>query len=737
MSTTPTPNRGIAVFSGGSAANNLVEVFEEVRDTKNCPLSYIIPISDNGGSSSELIRIFGGPGIGDVRSRLVRLIPESPPNSERGAIKTLFNHRLSADAATAHAEWLSIVDGTSNIWHAITPAKKELIRSFFNLLNLEILKRARPPSSTFDFTSASVGNLFLTGARLFSGSFESAIYLLGSICGVPSDTVRVIPAINSNFSHHISASLANGSVIVGQNSISHPSEATALQPRPRRPSLLLADGADDFTDTDTSDTLSYEDDHPPGSLPTLRNKNIKFSKAENEDLPSRITRIWYINPYGQEIRPPANPRVLEAIRDSQAIIYSIGSLYTSLIPSLILRGVGQAIVTSPARHKILILNGSLDRETGPPSEPFTAVNFVEAITRAGEESRGRMTLSSSNSGAHRSIPSLGLPYSSYVTHILHLEGPGTPQVDRDRLAEMGIETLRLYGRKIVTTGAGGVEMPIGMKYDATALVQALEVVLGKKGDAMLRGGEKNGLSRRNTIGRVPLAPDNTQVDFERAILGCQLADTEWEGRVDGFLRTQEVQEIILCYFERDLELTQVLRTKLQDDGYNSRYDDLAVGEVTIDFDHFVTAYEYGLDLFPGASKLPCLSHIPTEELEPIRRDVKHMILTREPSRHAFDWKVITDKIISQYSSVLQDIAGDYGDYYNITSTVERCQEEFLPISAPSNTLASKAVRHVTGQICSTLASALLDFDLQLEDVVNNIQGLILYLEWTAFAHRRN
>ncbi|KAE8360414.1 hypothetical protein BDV27DRAFT_134570 [Aspergillus caelatus] len=499
MSTTPTPNRGIAVFSGGSAANNLVEVFDTVRDTKNCPLSYIIPISDNGGSSSELIRIFGGPGIGDVRSRLVRLIPDSPPNSERGAIKTLFNHRLSVDAATAHTEWLSIVDGTSNIWHAITPAKKELVRSFFNLLNLEILKRARPPSSTFDFTSASVGNLFLTGARLFSGSFESAIYLLGSICGVPSDTVRVIPAINSNFSHHISASLANGSIIVGQNSISHPSEATALQPRPRRPSLLLADGADDFTDTDTSDTLSYEDDHPPGSLPTLRNKNIQFSKSENEDLPSRITRIWYINPYGQEIRPPANPRVLEAIRDSQAIIYSIGSLYTSLIPSLILRGVGQAIMTSPARHKILILNGSLDRETGPPSEPFTAVNFVEAITRAGEESRGRVTLSSSNSGGHRSIPGLSLPYSSYVTHILHLEGPGTPQVDRDRLAEMGIETLRLYGRKIVTADADSVETPIGMKYDATALVQALEVVLGKKGDAMLRGGEKNGLSRRNTL----------------------------------------------------------------------------------------------------------------------------------------------------------------------------------------------------------------------------------------------
>jgi hypothetical protein len=54
--------KGIVVFSGGSAANELVDVFNTVREDKKCPLSYIIPISDNGGSSSELIRVFGGPG---------------------------------------------------------------------------------------------------------------------------------------------------------------------------------------------------------------------------------------------------------------------------------------------------------------------------------------------------------------------------------------------------------------------------------------------------------------------------------------------------------------------------------------------------------------------------------------------------------------------------------------------------------------------------------------------------
>ena len=40
--------------------------------------------------------------------------------------------------------------------------KRELVRSIFNLANMEIVKRARP-SSTFNFAKASIGNLFLTG----------------------------------------------------------------------------------------------------------------------------------------------------------------------------------------------------------------------------------------------------------------------------------------------------------------------------------------------------------------------------------------------------------------------------------------------------------------------------------------------------------------------------------------------------------------------------------------------
>lgn len=459
-SVSPTNRKGIVVFSGGSAANNLVDVFKSVTESNQCPLSYVIPISDNGGSSSELIRVFGGPGIGDVRSRLVRLIPSNEQNPEKIAIKMFFNYRLPMGSDAARHEWLDIVEARHPLWNHISSEKKELVRSFLNWLNLDIVKRARP-SSTFNFSHASIGNMFLTGARVFTGSFESAIYLLSSICRVP-DNVSVLPAINTNFTHHISAGLTDGTTITGQNAISHPSLPTRLpEATPTSPGRELEDH--DF----------IEDANLPGSLPTLRKQYISFSKAADEDLPARIERIWYINPYGQEICLNANAKVVRALDSAQSIIYSIGSLYTSIVPSLILRGVGEAIASTSIRHKILILNSTNDRETGPSSNPFTAIDFIAAIAKACSESRGFRE----SVGRHE--------YKAYVTHVIHLAGPQTPKVDKEELASLGIESVRLYGRPIE---AGGKVL----KYDEKALLQALEATIGRRDP---RGDR----SRRNTL----------------------------------------------------------------------------------------------------------------------------------------------------------------------------------------------------------------------------------------------
>ncbi|KAL7629796.1 hypothetical protein AAE478_001319 [Parahypoxylon ruwenzoriense] len=456
--------RGIVVFGGGTATNSLVDVFESIRESRNCSLSYVIPISDNGGSSSELIRVFGGPdawaGIGDIRSRLVRLIPDSESDTERASIKELFNHRLSPDPLQARLQWLDIVEGRDKLWTNISSEKRELIRSVFNHVNLEIVKKARP-SSVFNFSKASIGNLFLTGARVFTGSLESAIYLLSTICCIPP-TICALPAINTNFTHHISAGLADGSHITGQNAISHPSAPTALPDDP------LA------TSRETEEHDRIEDGTLPGSLPTLRKQYIDFSKSYHgsDDLPARIQRIWYINPYGHEIAPHANPKVLDAVRRAGAVIYSIGSLYTSIVPSLVLRGVGAALAAPGVRYKVLILNSSIDRETGPSSEPLTATEFVRAIARAATESQGDFEAGEEGKVEMR----------RYVTHLIYLEGEGVPRVNKDELGALGIDCIRVYGRR-----AEGM-----LQYDETGLARALEAVIGKP--EMLR-------SRRNTSGQ--------------------------------------------------------------------------------------------------------------------------------------------------------------------------------------------------------------------------------------------
>ena len=70
---------------------------------------------------------------------------------------------MSDDPAEARIEWLDVVEGRDHqLWRDISSERRELIRSIFNLMNLEIVKRARP-TSTFNFARASIGNLFLTG----------------------------------------------------------------------------------------------------------------------------------------------------------------------------------------------------------------------------------------------------------------------------------------------------------------------------------------------------------------------------------------------------------------------------------------------------------------------------------------------------------------------------------------------------------------------------------------------
>lgn len=68
---------------------------------------------------------------------------------------------------------------------------------------------------------------------------------------------------------------------------------------------------------------------------------IKVEKhGRGPPLAAPIRRIFYLSAEGtmreHEVFPPPNPRLLQAVDAADAIIYGMGSLYTSICPSLIL-----------------------------------------------------------------------------------------------------------------------------------------------------------------------------------------------------------------------------------------------------------------------------------------------------------------------------------------------------------------------------------------------------------------
>lgn len=68
--------------------------------------------ADNGGSTSEIVRVLGGPAIGDIRSRLVRLADDS--TSEAKALSELLQYRLPKDGddMVIRSEWFQLIDGS-------------------------------------------------------------------------------------------------------------------------------------------------------------------------------------------------------------------------------------------------------------------------------------------------------------------------------------------------------------------------------------------------------------------------------------------------------------------------------------------------------------------------------------------------------------------------------------------------------------------------------------------------
>ncbi|KAG8635439.1 uncharacterized protein YNL011C [Manihot esculenta] len=317
----------LLVFSGGTAFNGVVEELKKLTTR----VAHVLPVSDDGGSTAEIVRVLGGPAVGDIRSRCLRLSDQS--TAEALAVRRLLGHRLPLDAPQAKSEWYDIVEEEHALWTGVSRPYRETIRAFLVYFQNEILRR---PNESFCFSNGSIGNFFFAGARIFFQSLDAAIFLFSRVSEIPPESL-VLPVISTNDRLTLGCELWDGTVIRGQNEISHPASGTMLP--------------------------------------------VNKGCASVPALSSRIKRVFYMSSEGgnslHEVFPTVNSSVLDQLSNVDCIVYAMGSLFTSICPSLVLRGIGE-IISSRSCPKVLLLNGTHDRETSG----FSASCFVTAITDA-------------------------------------------------------------------------------------------------------------------------------------------------------------------------------------------------------------------------------------------------------------------------------------------------------------------------------------------------------------------
>jgi len=361
----------LVVFSGGTGLNALCAELQ----TYTTHVAHVLPVSDDGGSTAEIVRVLGGPAVGDIRSRCLRLADES--NAEAHAVKALLGHRLPADPAVAKAEWYSIVEGEHALWAGVSEPYKHTVRSFLAHFHFQLIRTdAAASSSAFCFAGGSVGNFFFAGTRIFFRSLDAAVFLFSRVSGIPPRSA-VLPIVSTNGRLVLGAELEGGGMLRGQSVLSHPAEAGAARPCERR-------------------TVS----------------KARGSSAELP-LPSPVRRVLYLSTEEtdelHEVFPRVNPMVLGRVATADAIVYGVGSLWSSICPSLVPAGVGEAVAARDCA-KVLMLNGTRDRET-------TGMGVMDVL-RAIASSLNRQHSRAASWGAKP----LTNPLSSYVTALLAPDG---------------------------------------------------------------------------------------------------------------------------------------------------------------------------------------------------------------------------------------------------------------------------------------------------------------------------
>lgn len=264
---------------------------------------------------------------------------------------------------------------------------------------------------------------------------------------------------------------------------------------------------------------------------------------------------------------------------------------------------------------------------------------------------------------------------------------------------------------------------------------------------------------------------------ERAERLCKMSKESWNGKIKGFIRMEAGFEIIMCSFSETLDFVQSVRAgpfspegsepdpddepfgwKLWDwlKFIAARYDGIGGGRVKLNYDNFITSYNYDLDLFSADGDLPRLENLSDVSLNVVRNDITTMVTQWDPSSESDEeqtnWQSIADMVVQRYANELKFLVSDGlttsaellrelhlmlrgfvdSDHRNTTSEIERCVAQFNPAGVDmSRSVAGRAIRSVTETVCATLFEAF-DANRTLTESREKLTSAMRYLDWTVW-----
>ncbi len=342
----------VVLFSGGSGTTSITEAL--LRHPQ-IHLQILINAYDDGHSTGRLRKFIPSMlGPSDVRKNVNRLMPSTERCQQ--SLSRLSNHRLGVGIARADA--LATVKALIAGDCAALPSK--LAADFFQLnmkqalefrslleIFLAYFHAQEEAGNTFEFTDCAIGNLLFAGCFLREDrDFNRSVDAFSRIYEIEPGALLNVTLGQNLF---LVAEKEDGSFLLREADI------VAAQSPAKITQLYLID------ERTYRDKIEGASEPTGGWLPLIR----------------EATRT-----------PSVNPAAARAISQADVIVYGPGTQHSSLFPSYLTAGVGEAIAANRTADKIFVGNIVRDFDMQQDDINDLARKFMHAMTRKGELSIG-------------------------------------------------------------------------------------------------------------------------------------------------------------------------------------------------------------------------------------------------------------------------------------------------------------------------------------------------------------